>query len=150
MGNRAMLREKKMKPKFRVWDKKNHIMHPVYGFYQLTLHNDDYHCVCGVEPCGEGSIEIFVTEIMQFTGLKDSKNQEIFEGDIINGKMFPWVVIVVFLKDRALFGWESYRKPGSKGGTFGTFEDLMDTPKYEVIGNIYENPELLEANCSQA
>ena len=75
--------------------------------------------------------------IMQFTGLKDKNGKEIYEGDLINGKMFPKPVTIVYLEDRASFGWEYGNK------AFGTMEDLMDTLEYEVIGNIYENKDLL-------
>ena len=64
----------------------------------------------------------------------------IFENDIIFGNMFPYPALVVFLEDRACFGWEIR----VKNGTFGTFEGLMGTPEYEIVGNIYTKPELLE------
>lgn len=80
--------------------------------------------------------------IMQFTGLKDKNDKEIYEGDIVkseNGRF-----------------WEIEFDTGSFGAARKTvdlkavsdwiscssiaFEDL----NFEVIGNIYENPELLK------
>lgn len=68
--------------------------------------------------------------IMQFTGLKDKNGIEIYEGDILDTKC------VVSFKD----------------GMFGIFDkhNYMGLNSYmskfrEVIGNIYENPELLQS-----
>ena len=72
--------------------------------------------------------------LTQHTGLKDSEGNPIYEGDLIsNGRV---VLEVVF--NRGGFGGKT-----STGGFF-TFSDLL---KYEslfnIISNIYENPELL-------
>jgi hypothetical protein len=74
---------------------------------------------------------------MQHTGLKDSEGNKIFEGDFIdngNGS----ILTVVF--DRGAFGGKT-----SIGGFF-TFSDLLEYEMnniFIVIGNLYENPELL-------
>ena len=90
-------------------------------------------------------------ELMQFTGLLDKNGKEIYEGDILRAyrmqrkRRLPFEKIelifeVVFDKKKAAFkiyypemGWSSL---------FG-----LDEP-YEIIGNIYENPELLTPNPS--
>jgi uncharacterized phage protein (TIGR01671 family) len=68
-------------------------------------------------------------QIMQFTGLKDKNGKEIYEGDIVmlNGSKVPKVMEFrkgSFCLDYIYFGTEAYRM--------------------EVIGNIYENPELIK------
>jgi len=70
-------------------------------------------------------------ELMQFTGLIDKNGKEIYEGDIVKGNR---VGIIIYSDEHAGFY------------TFFKRRDLIDNifPEYlEVIGNIYENPELL-------
>ena len=81
---------------------------------------------------------------MQVTGLKDKNNKDIYEGDIIqclyscspNDKHTNKEVMEVkWNKENCRFNWFlSY----SEGKLSGAIKDI------EIIGNIYENPELLE------
>jgi len=73
--------------------------------------------------------------LMQYTGLKDKKGKEIYEGDIVKGKFMYKV------EWYHLGRW--YVIPLSNRGFCHT-PDIWN--EYEVIGNIYENPELLEKN----
>jgi len=88
------------------------------------------------------------TPIMQFTGLRDKNGKEIFEGDIVycevergkwknKGKAVITWDMLMFNVERLDEGLtEEYE-------SLGNFED-DESYKIEVIGNIYENPELLE------
>ena len=74
-------------------------------------------------------------KIMQYTGLKDKTGREIYEGDILKDEEnFLWKVCT------ADGGWtiECIDMPGLQCLT------MTETTFYEIIGNIYENPELLE------
>ncbi len=94
----------------------------------------------------------------QYTGLKDRNGKEIYEGDIVTGTEYPfideekqnYIGIVVFYEDVAQFGYD-YKcvrkdKRGISNGInneFNSNENLI-CEDLEVIGNIYDNPELLE------
>lgn len=126
--------------KFRCWDKENKEMLDVE-----YLHWDD--CT------GEFSIrttmysDYFDTEdmiLMQYAGVKDKNEKEIYEGDIVH--------IPDDYEEYGFASGENYSidfkdgrfrlKPKYKPNATGY--DLEFTEELEVIGNIYENPELLE------
>ena len=80
--------------------------------------------------------------IMQFTGLKDSKGKEIYEGDILSvipsGVFTEWFVVVAWDEVTAQFRSVHDEKGNGKLYDLGYF-DLV-----EVIGNVWENPELFK------
>lgn len=72
--------------------------------------------------------------IIQFTGLEDKKGKEIYEGDIIQVGEYKFRIY------HGQFGWCVQNQNG-------TVDDLdMSIINGEIIGNIYENPELLEGS----
>ena len=76
----------------------------------------------------------------QYTGLTDKNGEKIFEGDIVNGLFLferPIKAVVTF-QDGA-FG---LRWPRGSVIEFSAFTSLCNV-EYEVIGNIHDNPELL-------
>lgn len=76
-------------------------------------------------------------ELMQSTGLKDKNGKEIFEGDVLTSQNYPVKGVVEFRTDLGL--WVHYLKE------YSYFEYLGNVAgSKEIIGNIYENPELLE------
>ena len=73
--------------------------------------------------------------LLQYTGLKDKNEKEIYEGDIVKQKHYS-----SDYKDREEVKWHR------DNASFDPFNwgDYSFAPCYcEVIGNIYENPELL-------
>jgi len=108
--------------KFRAWDKRNERM------------IDAHACAVNFKHYIVDNTLLFVP--MQYTGLKDRIGKEIYEGDLINepeeygSTLYPWKVI---WEDNAFFGLEGY-----------DYEAQLEWDKFEVIGNIYENPELLK------
>lgn len=76
--------------------------------------------------------------LMQYTGLKDINGVEIYEGDIIREdieKGGPPIIVSVVWEDGAFYGKERTHNPEYIAKEF---------LNGKVIGNIYENPELLE------
>ncbi|OHY53204.1 YopX family protein [Lacticaseibacillus paracasei] len=71
-------------------------------------------------------------ELMQYTGLKDNNGREIYEGDIVKNE-YGKAMDIQYDPRSAAFGVGDYYF-----GTIGYGKTL------EVIGNIFENPELLE------
>ena len=81
--------------------------------------------------------------LMQSTGLYDKNGKEIFEGDILGVDTDEEIVNLNIYWDskHALFMFES-KKYNEKDLLAELVED--NTYPFEIIGNIYENPELLE------
>ncbi len=82
-------------------------------------------------------------EIMQFTGLKDKNNKDIYEGDILTYGLKKDEIIIQII-------WNDLDDNGFKVISQKDKNCLHDIRIYrfeeqsEVIGNIYENPELLK------
>ncbi len=130
--------------KFRVFDKIKKQMHPVtkIAFTGLNqearrIHFNEIHR--NIENC----------ELMQYTGLKDRHGIEICEGDIISCpaivENFPLLVKFEF---PAFMLYGKHFSFNDKSSTSIKDNLLYPFPssnwKIEVIGNIHENPELME------
>ena len=140
--------------KFRLYDKAIREMayHVCVGFIKDSGKTDDW--VCADTSCGQITYRgdrLKDIVLMQCTGLKDKNGKLIYEGDIISVK----------IKTQDAFNVEEYYSENYKGEIIfkeGEFAiRVIDTKKQpislyyyangcEIIGNIYENPELLEGN----
>lgn len=83
-------------------------------------------------------------ELVEYTGLKDKNGKVIFEGDLVKGHWSPVILQVIY--QAPSFVMKQRTKSGTLSKSWCTFDIApSDNQLYEVIGNIYENPELLEA-----
>lgn len=131
-----------MIPKFRAWDKRENTMRDV-----VVLHFTKGGKVNSIEywktPSELKSYHVRNLVLMQSTGLKDLNGVEIFEGDIVKvtvnnygtGERFEQIDKVVYEDCRFCFNDGFYYSETIK---YSGYENK------EVIGNVYENPELLE------
>ena len=128
--------------KFRGFNRKNNVW--LHGFY---LQNRKAHFVAPDEfAYGKTweDYEIDPETLGQYTGLKDRNGKEIYEGDIVLSKGY--------LPDReekrkVIIGWGAagWRRFPVGGGAMSFSDWAIDSPGIlEVIGNQYDNPELLK------
>jgi hypothetical protein len=85
------------------------------------------------------NIDHYIT-LMQFTGLVDKHGKEIYEGDIIQRVNIKVPLLVRWNQKEARF--DVAKDPDNFNATVIWYTQLIEE-EYEVIGNIYENPELM-------
>lgn len=142
--------------KFRVWDKKEKKIYNItegsaFGIdYEVGIWKNGWELcsisvkgkvvVCGQqEAMGNAQMQRDDGELMQYTGLKDKNGKEIYEGDIlqdIGNHEFRYEVL-----------WGLYEWRMALNGKMQTSilrHSDQSHYEFEVIGNIYENPELLK------
>ena len=124
-----------MIPRFRAWHKTREELGEVE-----RIRFDDEGNVSTVLVIGKSfgaNIYIDKIELMQSTGLKDKNGQEIFEGDILGTKDGLLNGVVEYRSDLGMWTNSLIK--------YNNFERLCNVAtSREIIGNIYENPELLE------
>ena len=120
--------------KFRAWHKEKKIIGKVLGID--ILHKEIYFSNENIN-CYEYT-EFKDIELMQYTGLKDMREKEIYEGDIVKLRANHGIGVVKYYDEWGAFVIEYIKpRPLAVLGMNYYKEDI------EVLGNIYKNPELL-------
>lgn len=130
--------------KFRAWDKEEKKMHYSdskldYGIW-FSLDSGKAECLrnCAYTDTFGDEHDDWqpFDNIMQNTGLPDKKDKEIYEGDIMEDKHLRYRV--VWDDEEGAWSLESIKS----GARYGIGK--ANSNKFEIIGNIFANPELLE------
>ena len=121
--------------KFRAWHKN---LKKMFKIGQITLEKGTWN----FEPNDRDFIGMSIPfqpsfVLMQYTGLHDKNGKEIYEGDIVGDNKIKWIV-----------KWNKHRMGFS---LYPTTEQLYDEMPinvenklgFKILGNIYDNPELL-------
>ena len=120
--------------KFRAWHKQDKVMYTIndFRFIDNKIHYVALHLT------DDKSILIHMYDepiiLMQYTGLKDKNDIEIYEGDIVT-RCGKELIVRWDENETAFHCFEANGRYSWGNVDFGT----------TIIGNIYENPELLEA-----
>lgn len=104
----------------------------VEGYLEDENHINDGKCEFLIDP----------ETICQYTGLTDKNGKKIWENDILEGHLDD-----KFQEDvtREKVIWhESGWKTEEPGCNDKEYLDEFDTENFEVVGNVFDNPELLE------
>ncbi len=133
--------------KFRAWDKEKKKMYADVGIFPFPWNERTRNSSWSFSADGT-TVNPYHENItlMQYTGLKDKNGKEVYEGDILEAKVYVpgqensptfWPRIdrweVKLEKEEFDNGWKYIIWNVS----------VEDKPDYEIIGNIHENPELL-------
>ena len=140
--------------KFRIWDKTSNRMLYQDDFERVELDTKNKMVTLIAEEESDKSHYVLdyedgiEAEIMQYTGLKNNNDgTELYEGDILESPLWEGEPYEIVFKDQAFKARDIRKKIVHDSDLFFTLDDLLsgcagDT--FKVIGNIYENPELLE------
>lgn len=122
--------------KFRAWDKKEKRWLGVNLHMSVTDGTLWWQYGYGCEILSAEERENI--ELMQYTGRKDKKGKEIYEGDLIQNKPFPNFVVKY---ENGNWNYAHMHR-----ASYGDTSEWLTIPEKEwlIIGNIKENPELME------
>lgn len=111
--------------KFRAWDTSDEAGEPANTMYYFDLTTTTLNIDWLSRNC----------PVMQYTGLKDKNGTEVYESDILRNNV--GITVPVHWHEWA---WDA----STPGGDQEEYVVITDPGSFEVVGNIYENPELLK------
>lgn len=126
--------------KFRAWDSKNKKM---YSFELIEL---PYSENVNLDGQFDGLLDMYY-KLMQYTGLLDKNGVEIYEGDELSIEIYDGVYSIYTVEwnnEKASFILIEKSSDNEE-----SFDDWLGTETFEVVGNIYENSNLLGDNIEQ-
>lgn len=137
----------------------------IIGSYFCMHHNEDrdhlHHFIISDgtpipknKTIGDIQVEVAKSSIGQFTGLQDSKGNDIYEGDILCIKQHELDILRGVFRETEIICVVEFRNGtfipvmrDGKGYCWSNFiYDKKPTADYTVIGNIHDNPEMMEVN----
>lgn len=133
------------KIKFRVWDKYKKQMYPIssidYDIFSqeiriIAVGHENGMCTAYNKNHNSEKCDITALELMQYTGLHDKNGKEIYEGDIVKIKYRDEDIGKVIYEHNGFS--IDVTNMNKNYGRVSFVNNFM-----EVIGNIYDNPELL-------
>ncbi|MFM0878873.1 YopX family protein [Streptococcus suis] len=128
-------------PKFRAWVEAEETMHPVLSLDWSGI-DDDLTVFVPMGHTSSRAVSIDNAVLMRSTGLVDKNGKEIFEGDVVEFEDADDIENVY--TNRGVVEWCQGGFTVTNRATV-SMDDLLDGDKLEleIIGNIYENPELV-------
>jgi len=121
--------------KFRAWCKQKERMYYIDLFSHLDL--AEKYAFEAIPTTAK------INGLMQFTGCKDKKNKEIYEGDIIKFEKHD-DVIVEWNEKNSQFVGKIIKTMEDKYPTYCSFFGYNLYEEHEIIGNVWENYQLVE------
>jgi hypothetical protein len=100
----------------------------VVGYY---VKGATRHCI--LKSLGSIKYDVYPDSVGGYTGSLDKNGEKIYEGDIIKN---------IYSEEMAIIEWKNEEK--YIGFSLEIFEQEWGQYEIEIIGNIYENPELLK------
>lgn len=127
-----------MVPRFRCWDERLGLTEVVsIDFFRKKIKINHW------EYGDSNFFPLDEVVLMQSTGLKDKNGVEIFEGDIVAYDDYEFSYTAIVKKETYYF-WLKGIEPDDAFHLEDISDEYDDTTDLTVIGNIYDNPNLLE------